>query len=112
MGKKMKLNISLKMDKNSFVFWMIVVILGFGALVINGWDGSLITINEYQNCTTPQYIGHQPNFFNDGLGFEFIRFNNTAHNDSFNIPNFEEDCEVVTCVCYEEFGCMAKCYRC
>ncbi len=28
------------------------------------------------------------------------------------IPDFEEDCKEVTCDCYEEFGCMAKCYRC
>jgi hypothetical protein len=47
----MKLNISFKMDRNTLIFLVIIVVLFFILMV--GRNSSFISVNSYGNCSCP-----------------------------------------------------------
>ncbi|KKM02567.1 hypothetical protein LCGC14_1783240 [marine sediment metagenome] len=98
----LKMKLELKMDNKTF--WFCIAIIFLIGLLALGWNDTPIIVERY-NCSCPK---EESSFFKDG-GWEVITNDDIV--DNIVIPDFE-DCEEVTCDCYEEFGCMAKCYRC
>ena len=96
----MKFDIKLKMDNKTF--WFCVIIIVLLTIVSLNFNNTPIVIERY-NCSCPE----EKSFYKD-IGWKSFE----TKQSEIDIPNFEEDCEEVTCDCYKEFGCMAKCYRC
>lgn len=98
----MKININLKMDKNTLVFLIVTFIILLLAVVSSTENKSLIGV--YQNCTCPDNNLYRDywKYYELETDFEPI---NVYHKSMF------ENCTEIPCGCHK-WGCALMCMIC